>query len=116
VTDFITAVQTVQVESYRSDAQDSHGNDIDAWAPPGVPQQVYGWGAAGSQEVNGWRSVVTSDVILLAPPDFHCEPKDHIVLDGVVYEVQGDPQRFNRGPFDFDPGVSVNLKHVEGAK
>jgi hypothetical protein len=73
VTDFITAAQTVQVESYRSDAQDSHGNDIDAWAP-------------------------------------------RIVLDGVVYEVQGDPQRFNRGPFDFDPGVSVNLKHIEGAK
>lgn len=116
MTDFLQATQTVQVESYNSSAQDSHGNDIDAWSPPGTPQAIYGWGPSGSQEVNGWRSVVTSDATILAPPDFQCSPKDRIVLDGVVYEVQGDPQYFGRGPFDFNPGVVVNLRHIAGAQ
>lgn len=116
MTDFIDATQTVQVESYQSNAQDSHGNDIDAWAPPGVPQPIYGWSPSGSQEVNGWRDVVTSDAMILAPPDFQCQPKDRVVLDGVTYEVQGESQNYGNGPFDFAPGMVVNLKHIKGAE
>lgn len=109
---------TVQVQAYDSTAEDGFGNPLDAWGPAGAPQPVYGWcppGTIGRREVTGWRSVVTTDVELLAPPGFTCNPRDRIILDGLVHEVQGEVEDFNHGPFGFRPGVVVNLKRTKGS-
>lgn len=101
---------TVDVLPYIGEVEDEYGNTVDAWADTPVPTPVYGWGPAGTNESNASRHTVTADVELLAPPDFTVDPRDRIRILGKTYEVQGDVEDFNHGPFGFTPGVRVNLR------
>lgn len=99
---------------YDSTATDAHGNDIDFWFPE-VPKPVYGWGAPQSDEpklAGHDREVV--EVELLVPPGFECSHRDLMVLDGVEFEVIGDPEMFDHSPFGWNPGGVVNLRKVNG--
>lgn len=101
---------TVEVLPFLAGSEDDQGNPVDSWATSGTTQAVYGWAPAGTNESNASRHTVTADVELFAPSDFSCGPRDRVKVDGRVYEVEGDVEDFDHGPFGFQPGVRVNLR------
>lgn len=92
---------------------DDYGNPVTTttrtnWA-------VYGWAPAGSQELSGWSSQVTADLIAYGPqPPVAIPSTARIEVDGIAYDVKGVPQDFDHGPFGFAPGVAVPLERVTG--
>lgn len=109
----------VGVHTYSPGSSDGYGGTEDTYTPPvgetGVTQKVYGWSAPRSEEpkVAGHDRVVV-DVELLAPPGFQVGAHDLVDLPDGVYEVVGQPEDYNHGPFGFTPGLVVNLRKVEG--
>lgn len=105
---------TVGHRVWSGGVEDDWGNTTSGWADP-VDKLVYGWGAPQSSEpkVAGHdRDVV--EVELLVPPEFSCSARDRMVLDGVEFEVIGQPEMYSHSPFGWDPGGVVNLKAVNG--
>jgi hypothetical protein len=97
----LTATQTVDVLPYIGTVENEYGNTVDAWATQPT---------VSLNETTASRDTVTADVELFAPTGFYVGPKDHIRLDGQTYEVQGGVESFDHGPFNFHPGVRVNLR------
>lgn len=108
---------TVGVCAFIEGAEDEGGDPIESWSAP-VDTPVFGWGPAAvgtdMEPFAANRDVVTWDLDLYAPPGFTCGPRDHIVVLGVEYEVEGPVQDFNHGPFGFQPGNRLRLKRTEG--
>jgi hypothetical protein len=113
----VNTAYTVEVEPYLSTQVDDYNNPIDAWGEP-RKERVYGWAPSGSFETTGWRSTVTSDAQLLVPPAFSCGHRDRVKTpDGFVWEVKGDVERYDHGPFStWAVGGVVNLIRFEGSK
>lgn len=101
---------TVDVLPYIGSVEDAFGNTTDAWAAVPTPAPVYGWAPAGTNETNASRHTVTADLEVFAPAGFTLDPRDHVRIDGRTYEVQGEVEDFNHGPFGYTPGVRVNLR------
>ena len=101
---------SVDVVPYIGTVENEYGNTVDAWATIPVPTPVYGWAPAGTNESTASRQTVTADLELYAPSDFVVDPRDRIRILGKTYEVQGDVEDFDHGPFGFTPGVRVNLR------
>ena len=101
---------TVDVLPYIGTVDNEYGNTVDAWATEPVTKAVYGWAPAGTNESNASRHTVTADLELFAPPGFTLDSRDHVRILGQTYEVQGDVEDFNHGPFGWAPGVRVNLR------
>lgn len=100
----------VDVLAYVGTVENEYGNVTPAWATVPESKPVYGWAPAGTNENNASRHTVTADLELFAPPEFTLDPRDHVRIDGLTYEVQGAVEDFNHGPFGFAPGVRVNLR------
>lgn len=93
---------------------DDFGNPI-----PGEPttrtEPVYGWAPAGTSETRvSWQQQVQAELEVYAPPTFTVSADDEVIVDGVTYEVAGEVEDYNHGPFSFAPGVRVNLRRVSG--
>jgi hypothetical protein len=101
---------TVHVLPYIGTVENNFGNTVDAWATEPVPKAVYGWAPAGTNESSASRHTVVSDLELFAPSDFMIDSKDRVRILGKTYEVQGEVEDFDHGPFGYRPGVRVNLK------
>ena len=108
--------QTVQHLVYDGTQRDSRGNVIDSWADP-VDVQVYGWHISNTHEpqIAGHDRVLV-DAQVLTPPGFVPSPKDKFLLPGRdgEYQVIGETEDFNHGPFGWQPGNRVNLRKVTG--
>ncbi len=105
---------TVDVLPYAGSAADDYGNSSPSYGQP-VPQPVYAWAPTTTDEVTVDRDVATTDLTLLAPASFSCSSRDRVVVDGKTYEVVGDVQDFNHGPFGFSPGIRVLLRRSEAS-
>ncbi len=99
---------TVLHRAYITDAEDAHGNPVDDWTPP-TTVPVYGWAAPNSTEPK--RAGIDAVVVTLQviAPVFTAGDKDRVIVQGVEYDVVGDVEDWNHGPFGFAPGVVVNL-------
>lgn len=109
---------TVGHRAYVEGAVDDLGMPAVAWEDP-VPKQVYGWGAPTSSEPHLIDTAVGHDrdvveLELLVPPGFSCDPRDRMVLDGVEYDVVGQPEMSDHNPFGWNPGGVVKLRAVNG--
>lgn len=102
----------VEVLPYLGTLDDEYGNEQPSFAPP-EERYVFGWAPAGGVEVNTFRHAVTADLSVYAPADFTVRPKDRMRVDGKTYDVQGDVEDYNHGPFGYAPGVVVNLSRSE---
>lgn len=106
---------TVQTMEFQKTGMDSHGNPVQSWDNP-QPQRVFGWAVANSAQpkyVGADRTIV--DVELYVPPGFTAGPRDRITVPpGWLFEVVGYPEDYNHGPFNWSPGLVVNLVRVEG--
>lgn len=102
------------LRKYAVVGKDSRGNPKTDWLPV-ESHQVFGWMPVSSSEPKvAGRDHVVVEVELSAPSDFPVGPKDKVVLDGIEYEVIGYPEHFDHGQSDWDPGILVNLRRVEG--
>lgn len=102
----------VQVLPYVGTTPDDYGNEVASFAPP-VTRYVYGWSPAGGVEVNTFRHAVAADLAVYAPNDLDVRPRYRMVVDGKTYDVQGEVEDYNHGPFGYAPGVVVNLTRSE---
>lgn len=106
---------TVQTSEFTKSGTDSHGNPVETWADP-IEQRVYGWAAPNSVQpkyLGQERTLV--DVELYTPAGFTAGPRDRITLpDGKTFEAIGYPEDYTHGPFNWSPGLVVNLLRVEG--
>jgi hypothetical protein len=100
----------IDVLPYVGSAEDEFGNPTTTWATTPVRRSVYGWAPAGTNEATASRQTVTADIVLYAPSEFTLDPRDRVRLLGQTYEVQGDVESFDHGPFGYTPGVRVNLR------
>lgn len=83
---------------------------------PGTDVPVYGWAipSTSNPELAGHPDRVSADGDLYAPPTFTPTPRSVIGLPSGRYEVLGEVQDYNHGPFDWQPGSTVNLRKVVG--
>lgn len=107
------ATHLVEVIPYAGTGSDGYGNDVTTWGTP-RPEWVFGWAPGGSSEQTVRQQQLTIDLELYAPPSFTCDPRDRLVVGGVEYAVEGGIDDFNHGPFNYRPGVRVNLRRVTG--
>lgn len=109
------APHTIGHRVWSTAGTDSHNQPVDAWAAP-VDVAVYGWSAPQSEEVDTTRVVV--DLKVYAPPTFAPSFRDRIVIptgpNAGTFEVVGEVEDYNHGPFGWNPGNVVNLRRVEG--
>jgi hypothetical protein len=101
---------TVDVVPYIGTVEDAYGNIVDAWDVTARTERVYGWAPAGTNESNASRHTVTADLELFAPPGFTLDSRDHVRVLGKTYEVEGDVEDYDHGPFGYTPGIRVNLR------
>lgn len=108
--------QVVQHLPYAGEVRDSRGNVVDAWDDP-VDVAVYGWYVSSTHEPQiPLHDRVRVDAQVLAPESFVPSPRDKVLLPGRPgeYEVVGETEDYNHGPFGWRPGNVVNLKKVNG--
>ena len=105
---------TVGVCTYSEGATDAHGRPTETWAEP-VDHKVYGWYFVTTdepQEATHEGQLV--DVKVLVPLGFTCTPQDRIVVNSTSYDVIGEIEDYNHGPFGYRPGGVVKLRKVIG--
>ena len=107
---------TVGHRVYSSTGDDGYGNPIESWATavdravyavyPGVPGEDYELG----------RVVSKIPMVVLGTADElgSVQARDRLVWESKEYEVDGEPESFDSGPFSFTPGVRVRMIRVEG--
>jgi len=113
---FLPASKSVGVRAYSEGTKNALNDAAPSWAQA-ASKAVYGWAPAGTSEpFEAARGAVTWDLDLLVPPSFTCDPRDRIVVPGFTqeFEVDGQVQQYNDGPFGFTPGGIVHLKAVAG--
>ena len=100
------------IASIDTDTLDLHGNPFHRWDEPEV-RKVFGWYQSSSSESSeqGANRVATTLVVLSPWP---AAVKDQIAIDGVTYEVVGESQDWNHGPFAFEPGYQFSVRRIDG--
>lgn len=106
----------VQHEAYVGMGEDSHGNEVETWAPA-VSLGIYAFNPGGTSEplLPGHDRVITVPTIYV-PTDTAVTHRDRIAVTGepTRFEVDGDMRPF-RNPFDSSMnGNSINLRAVAG--
>lgn len=105
---------SIGVKRYVEGVEDAHGNVNESWTEP-ENVLVYSIAPASlTESSDGTRDAVISGLTVLAPPTVTVDAKDVVVIDGDEYEVAGDMGDWNRGPFGFTPGNTINLRKVSG--
>lgn len=77
---------------------------------------VHGWEPTSQEEryTAALAGRTVSDLKLLSPTgDF--KSSDAVIVDGVTYEVDGEPLNHNTGWHGFKPGFTVKLRKVADA-
>lgn len=78
--------------------------------------RVHGWQPTSQEEryVAEFTGRTVSDLKLLSPTD-DFKSSDAVIIDGIKYEVDGEPLNHNTGWHGFKPGFTVQLRRVDGA-
>ena len=106
---------TIQHLPYTGEVRNSRGNVVDTWGDP-VDVAVYGWHTSATHEpqIAGHDRVLV-EAQVLAPPSWRPSPRDKVNLPGFgEYEVIGETEDFNHGPFGWEPGNAIGLRKVTG--
>lgn len=107
---------TIGHQAYSSTGNDGYGNPVESWAAsvsraiygvaPGVPGEDYEPGAIASEiPLFAYGSAAELGTV---------KARDRMVWLSETYNVDGNPENFNYGPFGFAPGVRVRLILREG--
>lgn len=77
-------------------AEDTYGDDVLSDAPPVVVAGVFYPGTSG-ENTEGQDQVITQPTVYL--PDVDLTAVDAVIVNGVTYEVDGDPLNWPANPF-----------------
>lgn len=103
--------RTIGVQKYAGVGDDGHGNTTEVWADP-VSALIWQFDPGSSTEtVEGGDRTVTEPTIY-APGSLDVGRKDRVTVDGLTYDVLGDPHVWKRG--DRVVGIVVDLHRAEG--
>lgn len=102
--------ETVSWQRFNPDAEDAHGNPIEAY-DPAVDIGIWRFNPGGSQEpmIPGHSRVITQPEIYFPGPQFGAQ--DLVTVRGVTYPVDGERPAWVDDGFT---GCVVRLKLVEG--
>lgn len=110
---------TVGVHTYSAGSDDGYGNPVPVYTPardqPGTEYAVCGWvTSAPPVEERGGQDRVIIDLQLFAPATFPATAYDLVDVEDTQFEVIGEAEDYNNGPW-WMPGVAVwNLRNVTG--
>jgi hypothetical protein len=101
---------------YSATGDDGFGNAVPSWATA-VTRNIYGaYPGTPGEDYEPGRNPSTIPLFLLGSTaqlgTVHA--RDRIVWQGNEFEVDGEPESYDFGPFGYEPGVRVRLKRVEG--
>lgn len=113
---------------YSAGVEDDWGNTVAGWADP-VVKKFITWASYATSEpklAGHDRDVVDAGIIVYPPTNLHVpetqrwfgdppKPQDRIVIDGLEFEVIGDPERNDKAWWDCTIlNWVINLKAVSG--
>jgi len=107
---------TVGISTYSIGSLDAFGDPIASWsAPVSVGVYAVAPGTPGEDYEPG-RDVSRIPMVVLGPASSLGDigARDRITWAGRTYEVDGEPEDFDHGPFGFEPGCRVRMIRVEG--
>ena len=102
---------TVLHEVYAGMGEDDMGNDVPTFEDP-VERKAICWQPHWIETLEGHTSRVEADVDLLMPK-VPVSLIDRFTLNGEVFETVG-VKDFTTGPYQWEPGIVVELKRVTG--
>ena len=95
-----------------ADGRDAHGNPIRRWAEPEV-RKVFGWHQLTAEELaEQGINRSTRRLAVLAP--WQPSIGDRVKILGTTFEVDGEPQDWDHGPFAFQPGYRFYMEVWHG--
>ncbi|WP_130865845.1 hypothetical protein [Acidipropionibacterium timonense] len=92
-------------------ATDVHGNATDEWAS--TPRMVFGWSQEQSDEPAAVGANRISTTLQVLSP-WAAADKDRVVILGHMFEVIGESEDWNHGPFGFEPGYRFRVRRIDG--
>lgn len=107
---------TVGHMAYSESGDDGFGNPVGSWAAA-VDVEVYGLGPDLSLEASeSGRDSATVPWSVLGPTSVvgAFDYRDRLTFQGVTYELSGEPEVFDFGPFGFEPGARTRIVRVRG--
>ena len=110
---FPTPHSIIQRTPSASGVVDDYGNPIPGWTETVRP--VYGWWMPGpGDEPEGVVDArVVADVAVVCPT-FPTTPQDEYLIAGLPrpLRMEGLPQVYDNGPWEWKPGMRLNLRFV----
>ena len=103
------------VYSFIGDAEDDYGNVTETWSASFAELQgcAFDPGSSSEPRLQGHDRVIVEPTLYI-PFEADVKPRDRVRVEGVTYEVEGQPRRW-RSPFTGrTPGAVVTLRLVEG--
>lgn len=102
----------VHIARDSTDRMDGHGNPVTGWADP-VTRPVFSWHQLTAEELaaQGLNRSVRRLAVLA---DWAPEIGDRVAVLGETFEVDGEPEDWNHGPFAFQPGYRFYLEVWHG--
>lgn len=106
--------RSVSLLSVAATGQDAYGNDATTPTTTTIPGAVT-WPRTSTEDADGTRDTVIVGLTVLVPPGVAVAATDRFLIDGVAYEVDGEPFDWSVNPFtDSRAGTQVDLKRVTG--
>lgn len=100
--------------AYQGGVVDDYGNDTEGYADP-VALDGFGFDPGSSSEprLPGQDRVIVEPT-LYGPYSMPFEPRDQVIVRGVVYEVEGVVRRWRNMFSNREAGAVVSLRRVDG--
>jgi hypothetical protein len=107
--------EVVQRIPYEGAGEDAYGNEIDAYGAAVTLTGVYGFDPGSSSEprIAGQQRVIVEPT-LYGPYDMPLLPRDHAVIRGLTYEVEGEVRQWKHMHTNREAGAVVSLRRVDG--
>lgn len=103
---------TVTLITRTKTSEDAFGNDVFTETQTDVAHCPV-WPRTSTESTQGEDQTFVGLAALL-PSDTNVTAIDAVVVDGVRYEVDGEPARFTSPFTNLNPGIQVNLTRVTG--
>lgn len=99
---------------YLGSGEDAHGNEMESWGPL-VVLEGFGFDPGSSSEprVAGLDRVIVEPT-LYGPYGAPFQPRDHVVVRGETYEVEGEVRQWKHMRSNRRAGSVTSLRRVDG--
>lgn len=107
--------EPVQRVPYVGTTEDAHGNEAESWGSPVDLVGRYGFDPGSSSEPRlAGQDRVIVEPTLYGPYSMPFMPRDHAIIRGDVYEVEGVTRRWRNMFSNREAGAVVSLRLVSG--